>query len=220
MTELDLSTFHGITLYSHSDDHYNHSVRFVIAEKKINYRLILVDEEQQEDLSQLNPYATLPTLIDPQIKLFKASIINEYLDDRYRQSRLFADSPAEKAEQQQLLWRIEQDWFKLADILLKHPDSLDLNAQAQAKKELFDTLISLEPLFQHYPYFMSEHFSIIDCMLAPLLLRLRSLGINISPKHSKGLLLYCKRLFNRPSFQQSMTMIEKTKYLDVLKSFQ
>ena len=219
MTDLDLSTFHGITLYSHPDDHYSHSVRFLLAEKNINYRLILVDEEQQEDLAQINPYATLPTLVDPQTKLFKASIINEYLDDRYRQNRLYAESPAEKAQHQQLLWRIELDWFRLADILLKHPDTLDAAAQKIARKELLDTLISLDPLFQHYQYFMSENFSIIDCVLAPLLLRVFHLGLEISPKRSKGLLLYCTRLFNRESLQQSMTLIEKSKYQTILKHF-
>ena len=219
MTAIDLSPFHGITLYSHVDDHYSHSVRFLLAEKGIQYRLILVEDSENEDLFQLNPYATLPTLVDPQIKLFKTSIINEYIDDRYRQVRLFADAPAEKATQQQLLWRIEQDWFKLADVIFKHPDTLNKIAQLKAKNELFDTLMSLNPVFQNYPYFMSENFSIIDCMLAPLLLRLHSLNINISPKHSKGLLLYCKRLFNRESFQQSMTPQEQTKYRNVLKSF-
>lgn len=220
MTDLDLSTFHGITLYSHPDDHYSHSARLVLAEKNIKYRLIIVDEEQLEDLAQINPYATLPTLVDPQTKLFKASIINEYLDDRYRQSRLYAESPAEKAQHQQLLWRIEQDWFRLADILLKHPDSLDLEDQKRATKELSNILVSLDPLFQHYPYFMAENFSIIDCILAPLLLRMIHLGLDISPKRSKGLLLYCKRLFSRESFQQSMTLIEKSKYSTILKSFQ
>ena len=220
MTDLDLSTFHGITLYSHPDDHYNHSVRFALAEKKINYRLILVDEQQREDLAQINPYATLPTLVDPQIKLFKASIIHEYLDDRYRQSRLYAESPSEKAQQQQLLWRIEKDWFSLADTLLCHPDTLNLQQAKQAKQELQDMLITLDPVFQHYTYFMSEHFSIVDCVLAPLLLRLYSIGLT-PPKHtSKGLSAYCKRLFKRESFIQSMTLIEKNKYSDLLKHFQ
>lgn len=220
MTDLDLSTFHGITLYSHPDDHYCHSVRFVLAEKNIKYRLILVDDDQKEDLAQINPYATLPTLVDPQTKLYKASIINEYLDDRYRQARLYADSPAEKAQHQQLLWRIEQDWFKLADILFRHADTLDVNQQEKAAKELKDTLISLDPLFQNYPYFMSEHLTIIDCVLAPLLLRVIHLKLEISPKSSKGLLLYCKRLFSRESFHQSMTLIEASKYQASLKSFQ
>ncbi|MFC4953850.1 glutathione S-transferase N-terminal domain-containing protein [Acinetobacter puyangensis] len=219
MSVMDKTPFHGVTLYSHPNDHYSHSVRFLLAEKKIQYRLILVDEQDEEDLTQLNPYGSLPTLVDPQVKLFKASIINEYLDDRYRQNRLYADNPAEKAEQRQFLWRIEQDWFKWADILLRHPDTLDQQQQSVAKRELTDILSSLNPLFQHYPYFMSEQFSIIDCMLAPMLLRLWYRKIGISPKHAKGLLLYCQRVFNRDSFRQSLTTFEQTRYSETLKQF-
>lgn len=219
MSLIDPTPFHGVTIYSHPHDYHSHSVRLVLAEKKINYRLIIVDEHDLDDVVQLNPYGSLPTLIDPQIKLFKASIINEYLDDRYRQNRLYADAPAEKAEQRQLLWRIEQDWFHLADILLRHPDTLDTGQQHTARKELTDTLMSLSPLFQHYTYFMSEQFSILDCTLAPMLLRLTQMQIEFSAKHSKGIILYCKRVFNRDSFKQSLTQTELTRYSEQLKLF-
>ena len=217
MSVVDTATYHGITLYSHANDHYSHSVRLVLAEKKIQYRLILV-EDLEEDLTQLNPYASLPTLVDPQIKLFKAAIINEYIDERYRQTRLYADAPAEKAEQRQYIWRIEQDWFRLADILLRHPDSLDLAQQQRAKQELKDVLINLSPLLQHFNYFMSDNFSIIDCTLAPMLLRVLWLTQGVEIKNSKGLLLYCKRVFNRDSFQQSLTVVEQTRYTEILKT--
>lgn len=219
MSEIDTTPFHGITLYSHSDDYHCHTVRFLLAEKNVTYRLIILDETTQEDLAQLNPYATLPTLVDNATKLFKATIINEYLDERYRQQRLYADAPAERAEQRQLLWRIEQDWFKLADILLCHPDSLNTVQQHYAQRELADILQSLSPLFQHYPYFMSEQLSILDCTLAPMLLRLQQMQIEISPKHAKGLLLYCKRMFSRDSFRRSLTTVEQTRYADTLKHF-
>ncbi len=217
MSLIDTSPYHGITLYSHPDDYYSHSVRFVCAEKNIQHRLIFIEEHDEEDLTQLNPYGTLPTLVDPQIKLFKASVINEYLDERYRQNRLYADAPAQRAEQRQFLWRIEQDWFKLADTLLRHPDSLNPQQQQIAQQELGDILTSLNPLFQHYPYFMSEQFSIIDCTLAPMLLRLSHMKIQFSSKHSKGLLSYCKRVFNRDSFKKSLTSIEQTRYRETLK---
>ncbi|KAA8732749.1 starvation protein A [Acinetobacter qingfengensis] len=217
MSVIDTSPYHGITLYCHPNDHYSHSVRFVLSEKKIQYRQILI-EDAEEDLSQLNPYATLPTLVDPQVKLFNTAIINEYIDDRYRQSRLYADAPAEKAQQRQFIWRIEQDWFRLANILLRHPDTLDAQQQQHAKKELQDILISLNPLFQHYPYFMSENLSILDCTLAPMLLRILTLTSGINMKNSKGLILYCKRVFNRDSFQQSLTVMEQTRYTEILKT--
>ena len=208
--------FQGITLYSHSDDFRSHWIRYVLAEKQIKYRLILVDDED-EDLASLNPYNQLPMLIENELKLFHTSIISEYLDDRYRQNKLYADAPMPRAEQRQYIWRFEQDWLKLADIMLRHPDTFDAKANKLAQKQLKDTLVSLTPLFQHFPYFMSETFTILDCMLAPIFLRLKSMGIDLPAQHCRPILLYIQRIFSRPAFVKSLTLQEKNRYGDLLK---
>ena len=205
----------GITLYSHADDFRSHWIRYVLAEKQIKYQLILVDYED-EDLASLNPYNQLPMLLENDLKLFNTAIISEYLDERYRQNKLYADAPMPRAEQRQYIWRFEQDWFKLADQMLRHPDSLDYTTQRAAQKKLRDTLISLTPLFQHYPYFMSENFSILDCMLAPLFIRLKAMGIELPQQHCRPIFLYCQRIFSRPAFTQAMTLQEKNRYQEFL----
>ncbi len=214
---LENTPVQGITLYSHADDFRCHWIRFLLAEKQIKFQLILVDHED-EDLASLNPYNQLPMLIEQDLKLFNTSIIAEYIDDRYRQNKLYADAPMPRAEQRQYIWRLEQDWLRLADIMLKHRDSLDPIAKSQAQKELRDTLISLTPLFQHYPYFMSETFTILDCMLAPIFLRLKEMGIELPAQHCRPILLYCQRVFQRPAFIKSMTLQEKSRYSDLLAS--
>jgi len=205
----------GITLYSHADDFRSHWIRYVLAEKQIKYHLILADEED-EDLASLNPYNQLPVLLENELKLFNTGIISEYIDDRYRQNKLYADAPAPRAEQRQYIWRFEQDWLKLADIMLRHSDTLDPAAKKQAQKKLRETLVSLTPLFQHFPFFMSEHFSILDCMLAPIFLRLKSMGIELPAQHCRPIHLYCQRIFSRPAFAKSMTLQEKNRYSDLL----
>lgn len=207
----------GITLYSHADDFRSHWIRYVLAEKQIKYNLVLTDEDD-EDLASLNPYNQLPMLVENELKLFKASIISEYIDDRYRQNKLYADAPAPRAEQHQYIWRFEQDWLNLADIMLRHADSLDINAQKKAQSKLRDTLVSLTPLFQHFPFFMSEHFSILDCMLAPIFLRLKTMGIILPQQHCRPIHLYCQRIFNRPAFVKSMTLQEKNRYSELLSN--
>ncbi len=214
---LENTPVQGITLYSHADDFRCHWIRFLLAEKQIKFQLILVDHED-EDLASLNPYNQLPMLIEQDLKLFNTSIIAEYIDDRYRQNKLYADAPMPRAEQRQYIWRLEQDWLRLADIMLKHRDSLDPIAKSRAQKELRDTLISLTPLFQHYPYFMSETFTILDCMLAPIFLRLKEMGIELPAQHCRPILLYCQRVFQRPAFIKSMTLQEKNRYSDLLAS--
>ena len=205
----------GITLYSHADDFRSQWIRYVLAEKQIKYHLIIVDEDD-EDLASLNPYNQVPMLIENELKLFNTAIISEYIDDRYRQNKLYADAPMPRSEQRQYIWRFEQDWLKLADTMLKHSDSLNKKDKAAAQKQLSDILISLTPLFQHFPYFMSENFTILDCMLAPIFLRLNIMGIELPKKHCRPILLYCQRIFSRPAFVKSMTMQEKNRYRETL----
>lgn len=205
----------GITLYSHADDFRSHWIRYVLAEKQIKYNLIIVDEDD-EDLASLNPYNQLPMMIENELKLFNSGIISEYLDDRYRQNKLYADAPMPRAEQRQYIWRFEQDWLKLADIMLRHPDTLNEQEKAKAQKQLRDTLISLTPLFQHFPYFMSENFTILDCMLAPIFIRLKAMGIELPKQHCRPIHLYCQRIFSRPAFTKSLTMQEKNRYSEFL----
>ena len=205
----------GITLYSHEDDFRSHWIRLLLAEKQIKHHLIIVDEDD-EDLASLNPYNQLPMLIENDLKLFNTTIISEYIDDRYRQNKLYADAPAPRAEQRQYIWRLEQDWLKLADLMLRHPDTLDKVASQKAKNQLRDTLVSLTPLFQHYPYFMSENFTILDCMLAPIFLRLKHMGIELPKQQCRPIFLYCQRIFSRPAFLKSMTFQEKNRYSEFL----
>jgi stringent starvation protein A len=212
---LENPAIQGITLYSHSDDFRCHWIRYVLAEKQIKYHLIMVDDSD-EDVATLNPYNQLPMLIENELKLFNTTIIAEYLDDRYRQNKLYADAPGPRAEQRQYVWRFENDWLKLADIMLRHPDTLDEQAKIQAQQKLRDTLISLTPLFQHFPYFMSESLSILDCMLAPIFLRLKAMGIELPKQHCRPIHLYCQRIFSRPAFIKSLTLQEKNRYREFL----
>ncbi len=214
-TQANLPLQNGLFLYAHPDAHHSHRVRLALAEKDIEYTLILVDpDDRPEDLAALNPYNTLPTLVERELRLFESRIILEYLDDRYRQTRLHPDSPSARALVKQYAWRIERDWLVAADILLTDPGSLDVKKAAAARKTLTDSLISLSPLFGHQPYFLSDTFGLCDCLLAPVLWRLPQMGIQLTPNLAKPLLTYCQRLFDRPAFVRSLTAQERARNRD------
>ncbi|WP_410210923.1 glutathione S-transferase N-terminal domain-containing protein [Aquirhabdus sp.] len=214
-TQANLPLQNGLFLYAHPDAHHSHRVRLALAEKDIEYTLILVDpDDRPEDLAALNPYNTLPTLVERELRLFESRIILEYLDDRYRQTRLHPDSPSARALVKQYAWRIERDWLVAADILLTDPSSLDAKKAAAARKALTDSLISLSPLFGHQPYFLSDTFGLCDCLLAPVLWRLPQMGIQLTPNLAKPLLTYCQRLFDRPAFVRSLTAQERARNRD------
>ncbi len=202
----------GVLLYAHPDHHTSHQVRLALAEKQIPYRLVLVDPAlRPEDLLDLNPYATLPTLIDRELRLYQNGVILEYLEERYHRHRLLPDHPASRAEFRQYAWRIEQDWLSLADTLLTHSDSLDLKAAQQARHQLRNSLISLSPLFAKRPFFMNDQFGLCDCLLAPMLWRLPEMQIELPISLTAPLLAYCQRLFERPAFIETLSAHERQK---------
>lgn len=192
-----------MSLYSDSDDVYSHQVRIVLAEKGVNVEILPAKQgEANNDLLAINPYGTIPTLIDRELVLYEARIIMEYLDERFPHPPLLPVYPVARAEARKMMHRIEQDWYYLMQQIRLNTDV------EQARTYLLDSLIALEPIFADKPYFLSEEFSLLDCSLAPLLWRLPQLGIEVSAK-SKALQAYMQRVFKRDAFQSSLTDAER-----------
>ena len=192
-----------MSLYSDNDDIYSHQVRIVLAEKGVNVDIMLAKaDDVPSDLLAVNPYGTIPTLIDRELVLYESRIIMEYLDERFPHPPLLPVYPVARAETRKMMHRIEQDWYHLLQFIYAGKDD------ALARQRLSDSLISLEPVFADKPYFLSDEFSLLDCALAPLLWRLPQLGIEIS-EQEKGLTAYMQRLFKRESFQARLTDAER-----------
>jgi RNA polymerase-associated protein len=195
-----------MTLFSHADDMYSHQTRIVLAEKGVGVDINLVDlANLPEDLLDLNPYGTVPTLIDRELALYEAKIIVEYLDERFPHPPLMPVYPVSRGRSRLMMHRIEQDWYSLAKVIL----SGDATAADKARQELKESLLSIAPILNEAPYFMSEEYSLVDCYLAPLLWRLPAFGIELSGQGSKELKTYMLRLFERESFQASLTEAER-----------
>ena len=74
----------SMTLFSDARDHYSHRVRMVLAEKGVTVDIVDVDPgNKPEDLAEINPYNSLPTLLDRDLVLYEANVIMEYLDERF-----------------------------------------------------------------------------------------------------------------------------------------
>ena len=202
---IDANDIPSSQLILYADDGYNsHVVRLLLEEKKLAYYLSRLHSERPEDLTELNPYHTLPVLQQREIALYEINVIFEYLEERYHANKLLPDTPQERAQFRQLAWRIQHDWLVLGKRLLLHPDSFNKAQAALAKKQLSDSLITLSPLFAHKPYFMADEFGWCDVLLAPLLWRLGEMGIELPRAISRPLFNYQKRVFERDSFQKSV----------------
>jgi RNA polymerase-associated protein len=194
-----------MTLYSRSDCPLSHRVRIVLAEKNITADIVDVDiDHLPEDLIELNSYNTEPTLVDRDLVLYDSNIIMEYLDERFPHPPLMPVDPVSRARARMMLYRVNNDWYGLLDDI----HSNDVKRAVKAAKELRDGLILIAPAFVKSSYFMSEDMALIDCSLAALLWRLPHYGIEMPPK-AKPVAEYAKRLFDRDSFNTSLSESER-----------
>ncbi len=194
-----------MTLFSDTSDIYSHQVRIVLAEKGVGVEISYTEPTNlPEDLLDLNPYGTVPTLVDRELVLYKSHIIMEYLDERFPHPPLMPVYPVSRGQSRLMMHRIEQDWYSIADRIMAKKGDLEA-----ARNELREALLSLAPLFAETPFFMSEEFSLVDCYLAPLLWRLPALGIQLNGAGSKEVQAYMTRIFARSSFKASLTDQER-----------
>ncbi|OOE50513.1 stringent starvation protein SspA [Salinivibrio kushneri] len=195
-----------MTLFSDASDLYSHQVRIVLAEKGVSVEIELVDPNNlPEDLVDLNPYNSVPTLVDRELALYNADIIMEYLDERFPHPPLMPVYPVARAQSRLMMYRIKRNWYTLVDQITEgSADDAD-----KARKQLREELLALAPVFAEDPYFLSEEFSLVDCYLAPLLWRLPALGIELTGPGAKQVKDYMTRLFERDSFLASLTEAER-----------
>jgi len=198
----------SMTLFSDPLSQYSHRVRIVLAEKGVTVDIEDIDSDAvTAEILEANPYGTLPTLVDRDLALYESKVVMEYLDERFPHPPLLPVYPVARAESRLWVYRIERDWCGLIDQILSDPAS---EKSDHARKEFQESLITIASIFEEMPYFMNEEFTIVDCCLAPMLWRLPQLGI-VLPMNAqvKPLLDYMDRLFARPSFQESLTDLER-----------
>lgn len=197
----------SMTFFSDSTCHYSHRVRIVLAEKGVTVDLVEVDGNQPPaELADLNPYNSLPTLVDRELVLYESKVMMEYLDERFPHPPLLPVYPVARAESRLYMHRIERDWCTLVDKIERGSEP----AKTKAAKELGESLSGIAPIFSEKPFFMSDEFTLVDCCLAPILWRLPSYGIDLKmTRQTKPLFTYMESLFDREAFQESLSAQER-----------
>lgn len=194
-----------MTLFSNPQSAYSHRVRVVLMEKNITVDIIDAEPTAlPEDVVDLNPYGTLPTLMDRDLVLYESRIIMEYLDERFPHPPLLPVDPVNRANTRLYLWRIDYDWYRLMNIILGN-DAKEAN---KARKQLKERLIAANDIFAGKPFFMSDECTLADCSIAPLLWRLPQLGIEL-PAQASAVTRYADKFFAREGFRLSLTEFER-----------
>ncbi|MGD2137531.1 MAG: glutathione S-transferase N-terminal domain-containing protein [Gammaproteobacteria bacterium] len=194
-----------MSLFSSATCPQSHRVRMVLAEKGITVEIIDVDRNNKpEDLIDLNPYNTVPTLVDRELVLYDPRAIMEYLDERFPHPPLMPVDPVSRARTRLALYRIEQDWYELIPAL----ESKGEKTSARARRQLRDSLTASAEVFSAKPFFLSDELSLIDASIVPILWRLPRYRVEL-PVQGRPVLEYAERMFARESFQQSLSEAER-----------
>jgi RNA polymerase-associated protein len=194
-----------MTLYSGTTDPFSQRCRIVLFEKGMDFQVIDVDMfNKPEDLAVINPYNKVPVLVERDLVLYEANIINEYIDERFPHPQLMPADPVMRARARLFLHRFENELFC-------HIEAIEHAAQKiadKARQTVRDNLTQIAPVFAKQKYMLGDEFSMLDVAIAPLLWRLEHYGIQLG-KDAAPLMKYAERIFSRPAYIEAMTPAEK-----------
>ena len=192
-------------LYSNSTDPFSHRCRIVLFEKGMDFEVVDVDlTNKPEDLSTLSPYSDYPVLVERDLILTDANIINEYIDERFPHPQLMPPDPVMRARARLFLKDFESQLF----INMSDLESQDTEVSESARKKVTDILMQISPILSKQAYLLHEEYSMLDVAIAPLLWRLDHYNIKL-PSSCAPLLKYADKIFQRPLFEEAMSPSEK-----------
>lgn len=196
-----------MTLYASPDAIQSHRTRIVLAEKGIGIDIVNVNgADLPEDLLDINPYHSVPTLVDRGLVLYDSRVIMEYLDERFPHPPLMPVDPVSRAHVRLALYRVERDWYTVVEQIQQAGDRKQV---AQARKVLQESLLSSAEIFAAKRFFLNDEFTLVDASISPVLWRLPLLGIELNGNVAQPIRKYMDRIFATRSFRESLTEAER-----------
>ena len=191
-------------LYSGTTCPYSHRCRIVLYEKGMDFEVIDVDlMSRAEDIAVINPYNKVPVLVERDLVLYEANIINEYIDERFPHPQLMPPDPVMRGRARLFLHRFEQELYSHVGAIEQGGKTAD-----KARAVIRDNLTQLAQILTKQKFLLGDEFSMLDVAIAPLLWRLEHYGI-LMDKDAAPLMKYAERLFSRQGFIDALTPSER-----------
>jgi stringent starvation protein A len=192
-------------LYSVSGDIYSHVCRIIMFEKGMDFEVVNASPDFKPE--EMRGYSfTFPVLVERDLVINGANIIYDYIDERFPRPQLMPADPVTRARARLFLRDFENHLFVHIPAL----EACRVTDEARkeiARKHVRDNLLLIVPIFSKQQYLLSDEFSMVDVVLAPLLWRLDYYGIHL-PDEAASLLKYADQIFTRPTFYDAMTSSE------------
>jgi glutathione S-transferase len=183
------------TLYDAPRCPYCARVRIVLAEKRVEHEVVVVDLDDRPDwLYAKNPLGKVPVLEEGALVLPESVVIMEYLEERYPEPALLPSDPAGRA-----LVRLRIERF---DNALGSAYYALRRAEADGRERLEHCLGFLDRNLDRWPY----PFGLADIAYLPWIVRARDLlDVDLSPY--PALADWLERLAERPSVAAELAVV-------------
>lgn len=192
-------------LYSGTTCPYSHRCRIVLFEKGMDFEVIDVDlQNKSEDVAAINPYNKVPVLVERDLILYEANIINEYIDERFPHPQLMPPDPVLRGRTRLFLHRFEQELYSHVDVI----EQGVAKASDKSRIAIRDNLTQLSQILTKQKFLLGDEFSMLDVAISPLLWRLERYGIQMS-RDAAPMMKYAERIFSRQGFIDALTSPER-----------
>ena len=185
-------------------------VKIVLAEKNIPFEPVNVHENKEikesPEFKKASPGGKVPAIIDGDVYMSEAFLINQYLDKKVPNPPLMPVDSQTRAQIESFVQQIDKAMvlnigLLVIECLLKPKDQQREEVKQKKRQEIVDAMKVLDQRLQGKEYLFGD-YSLADVAITPHIAALPILGTGIPPE-LKNMNAWFDRIRQRPSFQQS-----------------
>lgn len=185
-------------------------VKIVLAEKNIPFEPVNVHGDpsikESPEFKKASPKGKVPAIVDGDIYLSEAFLINQYLDQKYPEPPLMPADAQKRAEIEDFVNKIDKQMvlnigLLVIECLLKPKQQQREEVKLKKRAEIAEGLRMLDRMLAGKEYLFGG-FSLADVAVTPHVAALPILGSGI-PKELANVNAWFDRIKKRPSFAQS-----------------
>ena len=201
-----------LKLYCFPRSGNSREVKIVLAEKNILYEAVNVHADptvkESPEFKKASPKGTVPAIIDGDVYMSEAFLINQYLDQKSPKPPLMPKDERQKDDIRRFVGVIDKKLvlnigLLVIECILKPKPEQREDFKEKKRAELIEGMKELYQKLEGKEYLFGD-YSLADVAVTPHLAALPILGSGI-PQDLKNLTAWFQRVQARPSFKQSLT---------------
>lgn len=185
-------------------------VKIVLAEKGIPYEAIDIhankEAKESPEFKKASPLGKVPAIIDGDVYMSEAFLINQYLDEKYPRPPLMPENEEAREKIRRFVNTVDKKLvlnigLLVIECLLKPKPDQREDFKQKKRAEVLEGLRELDRMLEGRDYLFGE-YSLADAAVTPHISALPLLGSGIPPD-LKNMTAWFSKIQARPSFKLS-----------------